>query len=63
MEVTKVAIFEMFIKIAIGWGIIIGTVFYFTEEDYVESKTLIVPEIKLTTNGNKVDTLYIYKFK
>ena len=28
-----------------------------------ESKTKIKPEYKLKLNGNKIDTVYIYKFK
>lgn len=31
--------------------------------DVIESPKRIVPEIKLTTDGKKVDTLYIYKLK
>lgn len=28
-----------------------------------ESKAIIQPEIKLETDGKKIDTLYVYKFK
>lgn len=29
----------------------------------IESPKKLVPEIKLTTDGKKIDTLYIYKLK
>lgn len=29
----------------------------------IESKVLITPEVRLTTDGKNVDTLYIYKQK
>lgn len=28
-----------------------------------ESKVIIHPEIKLETDGKKIDTIYVYKFK
>jgi hypothetical protein len=28
-----------------------------------ESKVIIQPEIKLETDGKKIDTIYVYKFK
>jgi hypothetical protein len=31
--------------------------------DIIESPKRIIPEIKLTTDGKKVDTLFIYKVK
>lgn len=31
--------------------------------DIIESPKRLTPEIKLTTDGKKVDTLYIYKLK
>lgn len=30
-------------------------------EESIESKTIITPEIKLETDGKKVDTIYIYR--
>jgi hypothetical protein len=42
-------------------GAIVGGIWYFTHEDYIESKTIITPEIKLETDGKKIDTLYIYR--
>lgn len=35
----------------------------FIEDDTpkIESRVLIVPEIKLTTDGKTIDTIYIYK--
>ena len=29
----------------------------------IESKVIIEPEIKLETDGKKIDTIYVYKFK
>lgn len=39
---------------------IIGGIWFFTKKNYIESRTLITPEIQLTTDGKTVDTLYIY---
>ena len=33
------------------------------KEIKIESKVLIVPEIKLTTDGKTIDTIYVYKLK
>lgn len=41
--------------------IITGSIWYFTSDDTIESKTIITPEIKLTTDGKKIDTIYIYR--
>lgn len=32
-------------------------------EQIYESKIIVQPEIKLQTDGKKIDTLYVYKFK
>jgi uncharacterized protein YpmB len=37
--------------------------FDLVKEDILESKKRLIPEIRLTTDGKKVDTLYIYKLK
>lgn len=37
-----------------------GGLSFFRSGD-IESKTIIIPTIKLTIENNKVDTLYIYK--
>jgi len=29
----------------------------------IESKVIVKPEIKLETDGKKIDTIYVYKFK
>lgn len=29
----------------------------------IESKIIIQPEIKLETDGKKIDTIYVYKFR
>lgn len=34
-----------------------------TAEKRIETKELIQPEIRLTTDGKTVDTLYVYKTK
>lgn len=49
-------------------GVIFGVLTFFVgiwvfKKDYVESKTLIVPEKKLQTDGKTVDTIYIYRTK
>lgn len=36
---------------------------HFFIEDKFESKELIQPETKLTTDGKSIDTVYIYRFK
>ena len=45
-----------------GLGILLGRTVW-GGSDYIESKTKIEPAIKLTTDGKKVDTLYVYKIK
>lgn len=49
------------------WGCLIGIVISFiaftSEEPVIQTNKRIVPEWKLTTDGKKVDTLYIYKSK
>lgn len=30
-------------------------------DDCIKSKTIIIPEKRLTTDGKKVDTIYIYR--
>ena len=37
--------------------------FDWAKGDVIESPKRITPEIKLTTDGKKVDTVYIYKLK
>lgn len=46
--------------------IVIGIVYFIytmVKPTKIESKTKIVPEIKLVIKDNKVDTLYVYKKK
>lgn len=38
-----------------------GALWYFNSKDYIESKALITPEIKLVTDGHTIDTIYVYK--
>lgn len=65
MQGLGAAILWGFVLLAImgfaAGGIIVGGFWLFTDKDYIESKTLIVPEIKLETDGKKIDTLYIYR--
>lgn len=56
------------IKFIIVVSIAFGTIVYFVAKamyktNKIESKTLIRPEIRLTTDGKKVDTIYVYKTK
>jgi hypothetical protein len=37
--------------------------YYIFSADEIESSTRIIPEIRLVTDGKKIDTLYIYKQK
>jgi len=48
--------------LAVGIGIFFGKGIW-DNDGYIESKTKISPMIKLTIDGKKVDTLYIYKIK
>jgi hypothetical protein len=58
-----VAIIVIFVFVlAISIGIFIGKDIW-DDGGFVESKTVIQPMIKLTTDGKKVDTLYVYKIK
>ena len=58
-----VAIIVIFVFVlAISIGIFIGKDIW-DNGDFIESKTVIQPMIKLTTDGKKVDTLYVYKIK
>ena len=51
----------------IAGAIIIGLVWGATalfsgkSKNVIESKTLIIPEIKLVIENNKVDTVYVYR--
>lgn len=60
--------FGCLITIAIvGIIAIVGYTGYFiydkTGTQTFESKVIIQPEIKLVTDGKKIDTIYVYKFK
>ena len=51
----------------VGIIAIVGYTGYFiydkTGTQTLESKVIIQPEIKLETDGKKIDTIYVYKFK
>lgn len=56
--------FVMFLIVILAAGVFIILYLPNNEEEVViESKTIIVPTIKITIEDNKVDTLYIYKRK
>lgn len=60
---TGMAIVVVFVFVlAIGIGVFIGKTIW-DNDGYIESKAVIQPMIKLTTDGKKVDTLYVYKIK
>lgn len=60
---TGMAIVIIFVfALAISIGVFIGKTIW-DDNGYIESKTRIEPMTKLTTDGKKVDTLYIYKIK
>lgn len=42
-------------------ALIVGSIWFFTHDNNIESKKPITPEIKLTTDGKVVDTIYVYK--
>lgn len=45
-----------------GVGFIIYRLTHGNKDTY-ESKTILVPEIKLHTDGKVIDTIYVYKIK
>ena len=53
----------LIIVVALIVGAITWSATYFTtrKTEYVVSKP-ITPEIRLTTDGKKIDTVYVYKF-
>jgi hypothetical protein len=59
-SVATIVIFVFLL--AVGIGVFIGKTIW-DNGGYIESKSVIQPMIKLTTDGKKVDTLYIYKIK
>jgi hypothetical protein len=53
----------IFVFLAAGaLGVFLGNTIWGNSE-FIESKTKIEPAIKLTTDGKKIDTLYVYKIK
>jgi hypothetical protein len=60
---TALSIIVAFVFVlAIGLGVFLGNAIW-DNDGYIESKTIIQPMIKLTTDGKKIDTLYVYKIK
>ena len=55
-------LFNIGIAAVVGVFLLSGYIaFDWFKGDVIESQKRIVPEIKLTTDGKKVDTLFIYK--
>jgi len=60
---TGMTIIILFVfGLSIGIGVFIGKTIW-DNDGYIESKAVIQPMIKLTTDGKKIDTLYVYKIK
>jgi hypothetical protein len=60
---TGIAVVVIFVFVlAISIGIFIGKSIW-DNDGFIESKTKIEPAIRLTTDGKKIDTLYVYKLK
>lgn len=60
---TAIALLIVFVfTLSIGIGILIGKTVW-DNGGFIESETVIQPMIKLTTDGKKIDTLYVYKIK
>ncbi len=58
------AIFFLVIVAFVIGGMMFGCLGYHaSNKGVLESKTILVPEKKLVTDGKTVDTLYIYKIK
>lgn len=65
MEGIGGAIFGGFIVLAFATffagAAIVGGIWYFTKKDYIKSDSRITPELRLTTDGTTIDTIYIYR--
>lgn len=60
---TAIALLIVFVfTLSIGIGILIGKTVW-DNGGFIESETVIQPMIKLTTDGKKIDTVYVYKIK
>ena len=55
------AFFRVILFAVLAVGLAIGLTWYLCKSDKIESKTRIVPEMKLVTDGKTVDTVFIYK--
>lgn len=52
------------IVICVGYGGYLGVrAIFFPRKTEIVSKTILVPEIRLKTDGKKVDTFYVYRKK
>jgi hypothetical protein len=44
-------------------GIIVYSGYKWVSDTTIESKELVKPDYRITTDGKEIDTIYIYKFK
>jgi len=56
----------LFVVFMVGWffgmvTFLIVTLWSMSGETTIQSRKIIIPEKKLTTDGKTIDTLYIYK--
>ena len=66
MDSIGSAIASVLLTILVVVIIVVAGITWFTgrwvyKKDYIESKVRLTPNIKLTTDGVKVDTIFIYK--
>ncbi len=55
------AMFTLVVLGLILGAVVVGGTWFLVDKDYIESKTIIIPEKRLEADGVKVDTIYIYK--
>lgn len=51
----------LFVVVAVAAIVAVISWVFWDNSEEIESKTLIVPEIRLETDGKKIDTIYVYK--
>jgi len=52
-------VFCIVVAVIVGASVV-GGIWFFTEKDYIKSRTPIIPKKVLITDGTKVDTMYYY---
>lgn len=60
---TGIFVAGIVITLVVGGIIYIAHRLVVGNKDTYESKTILVPEIKLHTDGKVIDTIYVYKIK